>query len=90
MKKKKDALVASFNVQTLKKVKKFPELITSAEATKPDIICLQEHRFLHEEKEQIFGSCRVIICSALKNSVNAVNGGIGMLLKSTMHLEILK
>ena len=34
--------------QTLQKVYKITELIASAELTGKDIICIQEHRFIHE------------------------------------------
>ena len=57
-------------------------IIASADSTKHDIICRQEHRFIHEEfatKQHIFGSWRLITCSAWKNSLNAATGGTGML-----------
>ena len=82
MKGKKDIFIAAFNVQTLQKEGKIPELIASADSTKHDIICIQEHRFIHEEfatKEHIFGSWRLITCSAWKKSVNEATGGIRML-----------
>ena len=47
MKGKKDIFIATFNVQTLQKERKIPELIASADSTKHDIICIQEHRFIH-------------------------------------------
>ena len=70
MKGKKDIFIAAFNVQTLQKEGKIPELVTTTDSTKHEIICLQEHRFIHEgfaTKEYIFGSCRLITCSAWKN-----------------------
>ena len=82
MKGKKDIFIAAFNVQTLQKEGKIPELIASADSTKHDIICIQEHRFIHEEfptKEHIFGSWRLITCSAWKKSVNEATGGTRML-----------
>ena len=57
-------------------------MISSAQTTKHDIICIQEHRFIHEElvtKEQTHGGWKLITCSAWKNTVNASTGGIGML-----------
>ena len=62
--------------------KKIGELIASAESTKHDIICIQEHRHSHEDipiKEQTFGKWILLTCSAWKNSINASNGGIGIL-----------
>ena len=41
--------IGSLNTQTLQKVYKIPELIASAELTRQDIICIQEHRFIHED-----------------------------------------
>ena len=81
MKGKKDIFIAAFNVQTLQKEGKIPELIASADSTKHDIVCIQEHRFIHEEfatKEHIFGSWRLITCSAWKKSVNEATGGTSL------------
>ena len=83
MKGKKDIFIATFNVQTLQKEWKIPELISSAESTKHDIICLQEHRFMHDDlvtKEHDFGNWKLITCSAWKNSMNASTGGVAMLI----------
>ena len=41
--------VATFNGRTLKNKNKISEIIASANATQLDIICLQEHRFIHED-----------------------------------------
>ena len=60
LKRKKDVRIATFNVQTLQNEGKIPEVIASAKATRQDVICLQEHRYIHEEdltmKEQSFGN----------------------------------
>ena len=80
--------IGTLNVQTLNKESKVPELISSAETTKHDIICLQEHRFVHEDlvtKEESHGTWKLITCSAWKNSVNSSTGGIGMLISSTAY-----
>ena len=82
MKGKKDVFIGTLNVQTLRKDRKIYELIASAEDTGQDIICLQEHRFIHEDlttNEQTFGNWTLITSSAWKNSTNAAIGGIGML-----------
>ena len=47
MEGKKDIFIATFNVQTLQKERKIPELIASADSTKHEIICIQERRFIH-------------------------------------------
>ena len=85
MKGKKVVCVATFNVQTLQKTGKISELIHSAETTNHHVICLQEHRFIHDElvtKEHEYGDWKLITCSAWKNSMNASTGGIGMLISS--------
>ena len=67
---------------TYKHFEKIYELIASAEDTGQDIICLQEHRFIHKDlttKERRFGNWTLITSSAWKNSTNAAIGGIGML-----------
>ena len=49
--------MGSLNTQTLNKVYKIPELISAAERTGQEIICTQEHIFIHEDiviKEQAY------------------------------------
>ena len=49
--------IGTMNVQTLQKQGQIYELITSAETTKQDIICIQEHRYIHDDipiREQRF------------------------------------
>ena len=41
MKAKRDINISTLNAQTLQKIIKIPELITSAETTRQDIICIQ-------------------------------------------------
>ena len=79
---KKDVFIGTLNVQTLRKDRKIYELIASSEDTGQDIICLQEHRFIHEDlttKEHTFGNWTLITSSAWKNNTNAAIGRIGML-----------
>ena len=86
MKASKVLRVATFNVRTLKNENKMSEIIASANATQLDIICLQEHRFIHEDidtKEYSIGEWHIITGSAWKNSVNAATGGIGILINKT-------
>ena len=78
--------VATFNVRTLKNENIISEIIASANATQLDIICLQEHRFIHEDvdtNEYSIGECHMITGSAWKNRVNAATGGIGILINKT-------
>ena len=85
MKEKRDIKISTFNTQTLQKIWKILELITSAEITGQDIICIQENRAIHDEiilKEQPYGNWKLITCSSWKNSVNAATGGIGILVSS--------
>ena len=85
MKVKRDIRIATFNVRTIKKESKISELIASAIATNHDIICLQEHRLIHEgvnTMERSLRDWRLITCSAWTNNVNAANGGIGIILIS--------
>ena len=80
------------NNQTLQKVFKIPELITSAELTGQDIICIKEYRFIHEDtviKEHAYNKWKLLTLSAWKNSINAATiVGIGMLISS--QAEILR
>ena len=46
---KKNLIVGSLNTQILQKLWKIPELITSAEVTKQDIIFIQEDMFIHDD-----------------------------------------
>ena len=88
LKGKNQKTIGTLNVQTLNKESKIPELISSAETTGHDIICIQEHRIIHDDlvtKEQTYGKWKMITCSAWKNSVNASTGGIGMLVSSTAY-----
>ena len=83
MKGKRNITISTFNTRTLQNTSKIPELINSAISTNQDIICIQEHRFLHEDtevKEHNIYDWKMVTTSAWKNNVNATNGGCGMLL----------
>ena len=91
MKGKQEVRVSILNVQTLRTDEKVHELVASAEKFSQDIICIQEHRFIHEElatKEHTIGSWKLITCSAWKNSANAAVGGIGILLNTRAYNSI--
>ena len=63
---------------------KMGELIVSAKKTMQDIICIQEHRLIHDDthiKEHANENWKLLTCSAWKNYINAATGGVGMLLR---------
>ena len=75
LKSKNSFIIRSLNTQTLQKLWKIPELITSAERTGQEVICIQEHRFVHlntDIKEHTFSKWKLLTCSAWRNSINAV------------------
>ena len=49
MKGKKDVLIGTLNFRTLQNQEQNSELIAAAQETDHDIICIQEHRFIHED-----------------------------------------
>ena len=91
MKAKRDIKISTFNTQTLQKIIKIPELITSAETTGQDILCIQEHRAIHDDiliKEKPYGNWKLITFSAWKSIVNASIGGIGLLVNSRAYSSL--
>ena len=91
MKGKKEVRISTLNVQTLRTDEKVHELVASAEKFSQDVICIQEHRFMHEDlptKEHTIGSWKLITCSAWKNKANAAIGGIGILLNTRAYSSI--
>ena len=53
LKCKETIKIATFNVRTLNRIGQLPELTASAVEHKIDIICIQEHGYMHTEKNQI-------------------------------------
>ena len=49
LKCKQTIQIATFNVRILNRIGQLPELIASAVEHKIDIICIQEHRYMHTE-----------------------------------------
>ena len=94
LKCKKLLKIATFNVRTLNVENseleelgqnfKIGELAAEAELSGIDILCIQEHRILHKDvnfKYHTAGKGWVFITSSgWKNSANAANGGVGILL----------
>ena len=46
---KKSSLIATFNVRTLNSANQLPELVASAMKLNINVICIQEHRFFHDD-----------------------------------------
>ena len=92
LKCKRNTLVSTFNVRTLTSLSQMSELAASAAKWNIDIICIQEHRFYHEEIElkhhKFSKGLTFISASASKNSMNSPIGGGGMLLKSSCYVII--
>ena len=66
--------IGSLNTQTLNKVYKIPELIASAEITGQDIICIQEHVFMHEDtviKEYYYDKWKLLYKTTLETTLSA-------------------
>ena len=83
LKCKQTIQIATFNVRTLNRIGQLPELIASAVEHKIDIICIQDHRYTHTEDikyHQTGNGWTLASVSAWKNSVNAMVGGVGMLM----------
>ena len=83
LKCKQTLQIATFNARTLNRIGQLPELIASAVGHKIDIICIQEHRYMHTEDikyHETGNGWSLVTVSAWKNSVNAAVWGVGMLI----------
>ena len=87
MKCKQTTLISTFNVRTLNTINQLPELVASAIALNIHVICVQEHRFHHEDLDlkhhETGKGWTFISASAWKNTNNSTIGGVGMLLSPT-------
>ena len=75
--------ITSYNACTLTKEFYLDELVNSMEKHNLDIICIQEHRFLHAEPikyHQLASHTTLVTSSATLNNSNASVGGIGVAL----------
>jgi exonuclease III len=94
LKGKQDIFIATFNIRTLLNATQINELVASSETLSHDIICIQEHRFIHDDtliKEHNVGKqWTLITSSAWKNSMNASIGGVGMLLSPRAYKALNK
>ena len=83
LKCKQTIQIAIFNVRTLNRIGQLPELTASTVEHKIHIICIQEHRYTHTEDikyHETGNGWTLATVSAWKNSVNAMVGGVGMLI----------
>ena len=83
LKCKQTIQIATFNVRTLKRIGQLPELTASAIEHMIDIICIQEHRYTHNEDIKYHDTGNgwmLATVSAWKNSINATVGGVGILI----------
>jgi exonuclease III len=84
LKCKRTITISTFNVRTLSKISQISELVASAATYNIDIICIQEHRFFHQDIDLEYHDAgsgwTFISASAWKNSMNSTIGGVGMLL----------
>ena len=81
---KKTSLISTFNCRTLSSVKKLGELTASAQEYNIDIVCIQEHRILHEDtviRHHVLKNKWVLLTSSADKALNnATIRGVGMLL----------
>ena len=83
LKCKRTIKIATFNVRTLNRIGQLLELTASAIDYNIDIICIQEHRYIHSEDIKYHDTSKgwtLVSVSAWKNYVNATIGGVGMLI----------
>ena len=77
--------IVTFNVRTLNRLGQLLELTATAIDHNIDIICIQEHRYFHREDIKYYDTrngWKLVSASAWKNSVNAMIGGVGILIGS--------
>ena len=84
LKCKRHIFIATLNVRTLSNKAQIGELVASAVKHNTDIICLQEHRIVHEDillkYHDVGKNWTLVTSSAWRNSSNAAVGGVGILL----------
>ena len=75
--------IVTFNVKIVDRIGQLPELTASAIDHDTDIICKQEHRYLHREDIKYHDTGNgwtFFSTSAWKKYVNTAIGGVGMLI----------
>ena len=78
-------------MQTLNGAYKINELIALAAATRQEVVCIQEHRFIHIEGlkyHQYNNGWVLIIGSGWLKSQNASQGGVGILMSPNAYKSI--
>ena len=73
----------TYNVRTLNRMDQLLDLTASVIDHNIDIICIQEHRYLHSKDikyHATYNGWTFVSISTWKNSVNAAIGGVGMLI----------
>ena len=83
LKCKRTIQIATSNVRILNRIGQLPELTASAIDHNINIICMQEHKYIHSEDIKYHDTGNgwtLVSASAWKNSVNATIGGIGVLI----------
>ena len=84
--------LSTFNVRTLNNESQISELIASAIEYKIDVICLQEHRFFHDDSlkyHDVPSGWALVTASCWKNSSNSSIGGVGLLLSPTAKASLI-
>ena len=75
--------IVTFNIRILNRIRQLPELTASAIDYNIDIICIQEYKYIHSEDIKYHNTGNgwmLATASAWKNSVNAMIGGVGILI----------
>ena len=93
LKFKQTIQIAKFNVKILNRIGQLAELTASALEHKIDIICIQEHRYMHTEDIKYHDTGNgwtLATVSVWNNSVNATVGGVVMLIKTLNSIEKIK
>ena len=96
LKNKRAVCISTFNSQTLNRTAKLSELVYNAQKFNISLIAIQEHsRLIHEEPlnhDSLGDNWLLITTSATRNTLNAVIGGVGILLNphAKMALESIE
>ena len=79
---KQQLLISTLNVNTLRNVNREAELDQCRKAINIEILGIQEHRFIHDDPIEFkkIGSSCLITSSGWRNSAQASQGGVGLLL----------
>ena len=85
LKGKKSVIIFSLNARTLRNFQ-LNELVASADKLLDDVVCVQEHRFIHEDtqikKHDAGKQWKLLTSSAWKNNMDSSIGGLATLLSS--------